>query len=68
MVFRFCFEPLVIISVAPVTTGMIIHVLFHIRCISVYKRLYLISFLFPFAWHFCPLLLSRLSLCMISVF
>ena len=26
------------------------------------------SFLFPFAWHFCPLVLLHLSVCMMSLF
>jgi hypothetical protein len=49
MAFKSFFKPFVTIPVAPVTTGIIIHFMFHIRYISVHKLLYLLRFLLPFA-------------------
>jgi hypothetical protein len=39
MPYKIFFKPFVTIPVAPLTTDMIIHFMFHIRCISVYKLL-----------------------------
>jgi hypothetical protein len=56
---KFFFKPFVIIPVAPIITGIIIHFVFHIRCISIRKLLYFISFVHPFASHFCPLVMPH---------
>ena len=64
-----CFlKSFVSIPVAPIITGIILHFMFHIRCISIHKRLYFSYFLLPFARHFCPRVLPRLSVCMFSPF
>jgi hypothetical protein len=46
MYFKTSFRPFVAIPVAPIITGIIIHYMFHVRCISMHKLLYF-SFL---AW------------------
>jgi len=46
-------RPFVVIPVAPVSTRTIIHFKFHIRCISIYKILFLAPFPLPFARYFC---------------
>jgi hypothetical protein len=40
MASKFFFKPFVTIPVAPITTGMITHFTFHIRCIPTHKLLY----------------------------
>ena len=40
MASKFLFIPFVTVLVTPIITGIIIHFMFHIRCISVYKRSY----------------------------
>ena len=40
------FTPFVTIPVAPIITGIIIHFIFHIRCVSIHKLLDLFSFCF----------------------
>jgi hypothetical protein len=57
-------RPLVTIPVAPVTTGIVIHFMLHTRCVSVHKPVYFNLFSASFAWHFCPLVLPRLSVSM----
>jgi len=47
-------KPFVTIAVAPVVTGIIIHFMFHIRCISIHKLLY-------FRYIICPRILPHLS-------
>ena len=37
---KFFFRLLITIPVAPITTGIIVHFRFHIRCISIHKPLY----------------------------
>ena len=59
---KFFFKPFTIL-VAAVITAIIIHFMSHISCVSVYKLLYYTS-CSAFAWHFCPLLLPHLSVCM----
>ena len=54
MACRFFFVPFVTISVAPVTTGIITHFMFHIRCIYMHK---LLCFSF-FSASFCKTFLS----------
>jgi hypothetical protein len=54
MISKFFFKPFVTILVAPVITGIMIHFMFHIRCISIPKLLYFI--LFPA--YFCVIFLS----------
>jgi hypothetical protein len=61
MVAKFCFKPLVTVPVAPVVTGMIVHFMHNIRCISVQKDLYFNFFSAYFALHSCQLALSQLS-------
>ena len=61
------FQPFLTTPVAPVITSTIIHFMFHIRFVSTYKLLYLVSFLLPFAWYFCLRVLQHLSLCMFSL-
>ena len=39
---KFFLKLLVTVSVAPIITGIIVHFRFHIRCISIHKRLYFI--------------------------
>ena len=50
---KFFFKILVTIPVAPVITGIIVHFRFHIRCNSIYKRLYFNFFSTSSAQHFC---------------
>ena len=57
---RFVFKLFVTIPVAPVTTGIIIHFVFHSRCISITKCLYF-NVSASFSWHFYPLVLPHLS-------
>ena len=45
IVSKFFFKLLVTIAVTPVITGAIVHFRFHIRCISIHKRLYLLLLL-----------------------
>jgi len=40
MAFRFFFKPFVTIPVPPIITGIIIHLMFHVLCISVHNLLY----------------------------
>jgi hypothetical protein len=54
MAFIFFFKHFVTIPVAPITTGVIIHFMFHIHFISIHKVLY---FSFCFA-SFCVTFLS----------
>ena len=54
IVSKFFFKLLVTIPVAPMITGTIVHLRFHIRCISIHKLLYLTSFRF---------LLHNISVC-----
>jgi hypothetical protein len=49
MASKLFFKPFVTIPVAPVTAGMITCFMFHIRCISIHKLLYLFHFLRPCA-------------------
>ena len=42
IVSKFFFKLLVTIRVAPIITGKIVHLRFHIRCISIHKRLFII--------------------------
>ena len=42
MAYKFVFKPFVTIPVAPIITGMIIHLMFHIRCISIHKYIIII--------------------------
>ena len=67
MASKFFFKSFVTIPVAPVITAIIIHFMFHVSCVSVYKLLYY-TFYSAFVWHFCPLLLPHLSVCMFSLF
>jgi len=68
MATRFFLKPFVIIPVAPITTGIFIHFLFYLRCISIHKLLYFSFFPLPFTRHFCPWELPHLSVCMFSLF
>ena len=52
IVSKFFFKLLVTIPVAPIITGTIVHFMFHIRCISIYKLLSFNLFSFPFAQKF----------------
>ena len=54
IVSKFSFKLLVTIPVAPIITGTIVHLRFHIRCISIHKLLY---FNF-FSASFCTTFLS----------
>jgi len=52
---KFFFKPFVNIPVASVIFGLIIHSIFHIRCVCIHKLLYFsFFFLLPFAWNFSP--------------
>ena len=55
MASQFFFETFVTIPVAPVTTGMITHFMFHIRCISIHKLLYFGFFSASFRTTFLPI-------------
>ena len=58
----FFFKPFVTLPVAPAITSIITHFMFHIRFISIHKLLlFLVYFLLPFAWNFCPRELPHLS-------
>jgi hypothetical protein len=46
---KFFFKPFVAVPVAPVATGMILHLMVHILCISIHKLINLIYFLLAFA-------------------
>ena len=46
------FKPFVSIPVAPVPTGIITHLMFHIRCFSIHKLLYFSSFFDSFCITF----------------
>ena len=59
---------LVIIQVAPIITGIIVHFKFHIRCTSIHKLLYFNFFSASFAQRFCLQVSPRLSVCMFSPF
>jgi hypothetical protein len=61
---RFFLELFVTIPVAPIITGIIVHLMFHVRCISIHKLLYFNFFPLPFAqnWSYLLLLLLLLSL------
>ena len=65
---NFFLKLLVTIPVAPIIIGIIVHFRFHIRCISIYKLLYLNFFSLPFAQHFCQSVLPHLSVYMFSLF
>ena len=57
------FKPSVAFPVVPTITVITTRSLYHIRCNSLHKLLYSISFLLPFACHFSPLVLSHLTAC-----
>ena len=59
MASKFFFKIFVTIPVAPVTTGIIVHFMFHIRYIYIHKH-FLVFLLVPCVWHSCPLVLPRL--------
>jgi hypothetical protein len=50
--YKYFFKPFVTTPVAPITTGTIIHFMFHIRCISVHKLLYFSFFSASFCMTF----------------
>jgi hypothetical protein len=54
MASKFVFKPFVTTPMAPIMTGIIIHFMFHIRCISIHKLSY---FSFVSA-SFCVIFLS----------
>jgi len=58
-------KPFVTIPVAQVVTGIIIHFMFHIRCIyTVYINSCILAyFSLPFRYIFCPRVLPHLSVC-----
>jgi hypothetical protein len=68
MATKFFLKHLVTIPVAPITTGIFINFMFHVRCISIHKLLYFSFFMLPFARHFSPWELPHLSVCMFSLF
>jgi len=68
MPLRFFFKSFFTIPMVSIIASIIIHFMFHIRFISIHKILYLISFLFPSAWHFCPLALRHLSVSTFPLF
>jgi hypothetical protein len=59
--YKFSFKPAVTIPVAPVITGIIIHVTFHTRCTYIYKLLYFSSF----SAAFCVIFVSACIDCLI---
>jgi len=61
MAFNTFLRPFVAIPVAPVSTGVIIQFLFHIRCISIHKLWYFSFFPLPFARNFFPQVLPHTS-------
>jgi len=68
MASKFVFKPFVTILVAPVSTSVTLHSMFHIRFISVHNPLYLSFSLLPFAWHLCLQLLPYLSVYMYNYY
>jgi len=48
---KFFLKLLVTIPLASISTGIIVHFNFHIRCISIYKLLYFNFFIFPTNGH-----------------
>jgi hypothetical protein len=68
MVSKFFLKPLVTIPVAPITTGIITHFMFHIHCISIHKLLYFSLFFASFCVTFLSAVLPHLSACMFSLF
>jgi len=61
--FQIFFQPSVAFPVVPIITIIITHPLYHIRCISLHKLLYSISFLLPFARHSSLPVQSHLTAC-----
>jgi hypothetical protein len=59
---KYSFKPLVTVPVAPVTAGVIMHFIFHIRCISVHKLLHFSAF----PASFCVTFLSAGTITSIS--
>ena len=68
MATKFFRKPFVVILVDSVIAGIIIHFMFHIRCISIHKHLYFSFCSATFARHFCPREVPHLSVCMLSLF
>ena len=68
MASTFFLKTFVTIPVALITTGIILHFMFHIRFISVHDPFYSSSFPLPFARNLCHRLLPHLLLCMFSAF
>ena len=65
---HFFLKHLVVIPVAPMIAGIIIHFSFHIRCIFVHKLLYLSLFSASFLWHFCQLYNNNIIIIIIKLY
>ena len=59
---KFFLKLLVTIPVTPIITGTIVHFRFHIRCISIHKRLYFNFLSSSFCTTFCLRVLQHLSI------
>ena len=57
-------KPVVAIPVAPVIASIIMHFMFHVRCISIQINCCLLFFLLPFEWYFVISIIMNLSPCM----
>ena len=53
IVSKFFFKPFVTIPVAPIITGMIVHFIFHIRCVPIHELLDFSFFSASFCETFC---------------
>ena len=53
------FNPFITIPVAPIVSGIITHISFHIRFLSIHALLYFSSFSAYFAQHFSPQVLQK---------